>query len=87
MSQKIIKSQSIESFKAKLQEEGIFFLIHLFTRDISSMEKLEIEETKTTSSVQLFKTDIIEVGLVFSIYNFFIKNSSQANKSMRFSFQ
>ena len=34
--------------KAKLQKEGIFFLIHLFVRDILLMKKLEIEETKTT---------------------------------------
>ena len=34
--------------KAKLQKEGIFFLVHLFARDILSMKKLEIEETKTT---------------------------------------
>ena len=33
--------------KAKLQKEGIFFLIHLFARDILLMKKLEIEETKT----------------------------------------
>ena len=34
--------------KAKLQKEGIFFLIHLFARDILLMKKLEIEDTKTT---------------------------------------
>ena len=34
--------------KAKLQKEGIFFLIHLFARDILSMQNLEIEETKTS---------------------------------------
>ena len=34
--------------KARLQKEGIFFLIHLFARDILLMKKLEIEETKTT---------------------------------------
>ena len=34
--------------KAKLQKEGIFFLIHLFAGDILLMKKLEIEETKTT---------------------------------------
>ena len=32
----------------KLQKEGIFFLIHLFARDILLMKKFEIEETKTT---------------------------------------
>ena len=38
--------------KAKLQKEGIFFLIHLFareSRDILLMKKLEIVETKTTT--------------------------------------
>ena len=32
--------------KAGLQKEGIFFLIHLFARDVLLMKKLEIEETK-----------------------------------------
>ena len=34
--------------KAKLQQEGIFFLVHLLARDILLIKKLEIEETKTT---------------------------------------
>ena len=34
--------------KAKLQKEGIVFLIHLFARDILLMKKSEIVETKTT---------------------------------------
>ena len=34
--------------KAKLQKEGIFFLVHLFARDILVMKKMEIKETKTT---------------------------------------
>ena len=38
----------LEHNKAKLQKEGIFFLIHLFARDILLMKRLEIEETKTT---------------------------------------
>ena len=41
--------------KAKLQKEGIFFLIHLFARDILLMKKLEIEETKTPK-YSTFKT-------------------------------
>ena len=49
------------------------------------MKKLEIEETKTTY-YSTFKTDIIKVGLVFSISNFFIKKSSLANKWMSFSY-
>ena len=40
-------SEAISS-KANLQKEGIFFLIHLFARDILFVKKLEIEETKTT---------------------------------------
>ena len=35
------------------------------------MKKLEIEETKTIY-YSTFKTDVIKVGLVFSIFNFFI---------------
>ena len=34
--------------KAELLKEGIFFLIHLFARDILVMKKLEIEKTKPT---------------------------------------
>ena len=68
------------SIKAKLQKEGIFFLIHLFARDILILKKLEIEETKNTY-YSTFKTDIIKVGLVF-----FIKKSSLANKWMSFSY-
>ena len=36
------------------------------------MKKLEIEKTKPTFTISTFKTDIIIVGLVFSISNFFI---------------
>ena len=36
------------SSKAELLQEGIFFLLQLFARDILSMKELEIEETKTT---------------------------------------
>ena len=46
-------------------------LLHLFARDVLVMKKLEIEETKTTQ-YSTFKTDIIKVGIVFSISNFFI---------------
>ena len=34
--------------KAELLKESIFFLIHLFARDILVMKKLEIEKTKPT---------------------------------------
>ena len=43
------------------------------------MKKLEIEKTKPTYILSTFKTDIIKVGLVFSISNFFITKTSLAN--------
>ena len=58
--------------KARLQKEGIFFLIHLFARDILLMKKLEIEETKTTQ-FSTFETDMIKVCLVFFNFQFFHK--------------
>ena len=54
--------------KAKLL---LLKLIHLFAREVLLVKKLENEETKTTQ-YSTFKTDIIKVGLVFSISNFFI---------------
>ena len=36
------------------------------------MKKWEIEKTKTTFIISTFKTDIMKMGLVFSISNFFI---------------
>ena len=57
-------------------------LIHLFAREVLLVKKLEIEETKTTWYSN-FKTDIIEVGLVFLISNFFITKMSLANKWLR----
>ena len=44
-------------------------LIHLFAREVLLVEKLEIKETKTTY-YSTFKTDIIKLGLVFSISNY-----------------
>ena len=61
--------------KAELLQEGIFFLLQLFARDVLVMKKLEIEKTKPTFIISTFKTDIIKVGLVFSISNFFINKS------------
>ena len=75
----------LKSSKAELLQVGIFFLIHLFAREILLIKKLEIEETKTTQYLT-FKTEIIKVGLVFSISNFFIKKSSLANRWMSFSY-
>ena len=47
------------------------------------MKKLEIERTKPTFIISTFKTDIVKVGLVFSISNFFITKMSLANKWMK----
>ena len=58
-------SQSQSTPKAKLLLQK---LTHLFAREVLSIKKLEIEETKTTYH-STFKTD---VGLVFSISNFSI---------------
>ena len=49
------------------------------------MKKLEIEKTKPTFIISTFKTDIIKVGLVFSIPNFFITKTSLANNWRSFS--
>ena len=57
-------------------------LIHLFAKEVLLVKKLEIEGTKTTWDTT-FKTDIIKVGLVFSISHFFITKTSLANKWMR----
>ena len=45
------KQVDVRFHKGKLQKEGIFFLIHLFARDILLMKKLEIEPP----SIQLLK--------------------------------
>ena len=74
----------VQVTKAKLQKEGIFWS-SILTRNILLVKKLEIEETKTIW-YSIFKTNIIKVGLVFSISNFFIKKSSLANKWMSFSY-
>ena len=49
------------------------------------MKKLEIEKTKPTFILSTLKTDIIKVGLVFSISNFFIAKTSLANNWRTFS--
>ena len=63
----------------------VFFSSSIYLPDILFMKKMEIEETKTTL-YSTFKTDVINVGLVSSISNFFIKKSSLANKWMSFSY-
>ena len=45
-----------QNSKAELLQEGIFFLIHLFARDIV-MKKLEIEKTKPTFIISVLKVE------------------------------
>ena len=47
------------------------------------MKKLEIEKTKPAFIISVLKVDIIKVGLVFSISNFFITKTSLANNWRR----
>ena len=47
------------------------------------MKKLEIEKTKPTFIISVLKVDMIKVGLVFSISNFFITKTSLANNWRR----
>ena len=61
--------------KAELPQEGILFCTQFSSLGIFIMKKLEIEKTKTT-----FETDIIEVVLVFLIFNFFTNKNSQGRK-------
>ena len=41
--------------KAELLQEGIFFLIHLITRDVLAMKELEIKKTKPTFIISVLK--------------------------------
>ena len=43
--------------KAKSLQEGIFFLIHLFARDVLVMKKMEIKKTKPTFSISALKVE------------------------------
>ena len=43
--------------KAELLKESIFFLIHLFARDILVMKKLEIEKTEPTFIIPVLKVE------------------------------
>ena len=47
------------------------------------MKQLEIEKTKPTFIISVLKVDVIKVGLVFSIFNFFITKSPLANNWRR----
>ena len=50
------------------------------------MKKLETQKTKPTFIISTFKTDIIKVGLVFSISNFFIAKTSLLNKLLKINY-
>ena len=43
--------------KAELLQGGIFFLIHLFARDVLVMKKLEIKKPKSTFIISVLKVD------------------------------
>ena len=47
------------------------------------MKKLEIEKTKPTFIISVLKVDIIKLGLVFWISNFFITKTPLANNWRR----
>ena len=47
------------------------------------MKKLEIEKTKPTFIISVLKVDIIKVGLIFSISNFFITKMPLVNNWRR----
>ena len=55
----------------ELLQEGIFFLIHLYARDVLVMKKLEIDKTKPTFIISVLKVEYWLV-LVSSISNFFL---------------
>ena len=47
----------INCSKAELLQEGIFFLIHLITRDVLAMKELEIKKTKPTFIISGLKVE------------------------------
>ena len=49
--------KKFQKTKAELMEEGIFFLIHLFARDVLVMKKMEIEKTKPTFIISVLKVE------------------------------
>ena len=53
----VMNSTIILFTKAELLQEGIFFLIHLFARDVLVMKKLEIEKTKPTFIISVLKVE------------------------------
>ena len=64
--------------KAELLQDGIFFLIHLFARDVLVMTKLEIEKTLIIS---VLKVEYYVV-LFSLIFNVFTNKTSLVNKWM-----
>ena len=49
--------KSVSCHNAELLQEGIFFLIHLFARDVLAIEELEIEKTKPTFIISVSKVE------------------------------
>ena len=43
--------------KTELLQEGIFFLIHIFARDVLVMKKLDIEKTKPSFIISVLKVE------------------------------
>ena len=67
------------SSKAELLQEGIFFLIYFFARNVLVMQKLEIAKTQATFMISVLKVEC-KVVLVSSISNFLNNKTSLANK-------
>ena len=72
------------STKAKLLQEGIFFS-YIYLPETFYYWKSWKSKKLRPPSIQLLKTDIIKLGLVFPISNFFINTMPLANKWMSFS--
>ena len=49
--------KSLYYSKAELLQEGIFFFLQLFARDVLVMKKLEIEKTKPTFVISVLKVE------------------------------
>jgi hypothetical protein len=50
-----IQATMQQNTKAELLQEGIFFLIHLFARDVLVMKKMEIVKTKPIFNISVLK--------------------------------
>ena len=64
MRRNLLNRCNLVSIKAELLQEGIFFLVHLFARDILVMKKLEIEKTKRTFIISVLKVDYYVVKVI-----------------------